>query len=269
MTCHCCLAVADDFGSAVLLGHIQVRYYRCPACGSVRTEEPSWLAEAYTSPIAALDVGLLSRCLYLANTTEGFVRTLSPGGRYLDWGGGYGVLTRLLRDRGLDFRHHDAYAPNYFAAGWEGDLDEAYQLITMYEVLEHLTAPFDQLARLAAAAPILLFTTQLLPHPAPRPGSWWYYALETGQHVSFYSRPSLQALAARLGLGLTSNGTNLHALYRPGSLPRRARLVLRSLRTAHLLGLVLRKVQPTPSLIEHDFRAAHQALPDIRGASWP
>jgi len=134
----------------------------------------------------------------------------------------------------------------------------------MYEVMEHLTDPLDELARLASAAPILLFTTQILPEPAPRLGSWWYYALETGQHVSFYSRASLQALGARLGLELASNGTNLHALYRPGSLPRAAGVIMRSIRAAHLLGLVLRRVRPTPSLTEQDFRAAREALPDAR-----
>jgi len=254
----------EYFGAAILLDHIPVSYYRCLGCGFVRTEDPSWLSEAYATPIARLDVGLLSRCFRLANVTEAVVRTMPAGGRYLDWGGGYGVLTRLLRDRGLDFRHHDAYAPNYFAIGLEGEIEETWDLVTMFEVLEHLTDPFHELERLAAAAPVLLFSTQLLPEPAPLPGLWWYYALETGQHVSLYTLQTLQTLAARLGRRLVSDGVHLHALCSGTRLPRAAQLIIRSPPAADLLRLMLRRLRPTPSLIDHDFQAARRALPGVR-----
>lgn len=242
-SCPCCLSSLSDFGSAVVLGHVPVRYFRCTGCGFVCTEEPSWLEEAYATAIAGDDTGLLSRCFKLASMTEGIVRTLPPGGRYLDWGGGYGVLTRLLRDRGLDFRHYDSYAPNHFAKGFEGDLSETWDLITVYEVLEHLTDPINEVSRLASAAPILLFTTLLLPDPVPPPGTWWYYSLETGQHVSFYSQASLRALADRLGLRLASDGSGLHAFYRPGQLPRLVPILMRRPRFAHLLGVLLRRIR--------------------------
>lgn len=266
LQCRCCLAQASDFGSAVMLGHVSVRYYRCQRCGFIQTEDPTWLEEAYSSPIAHLDVGLLNRCIHLANRTEAVVRMLPRGGRYLDWAGGYGVLTRLLRDRGLDFRHNDAYTPNLFAAGWEGDLEESWDLITMYEALEHLVDPFVELSLLANAAPILLFSTQLLPTPAPAPDSWWYYALETGQHVSFFSRQALQALADRLQMKLVTDGSALHALHRPRGLPRAAAALVRWSIAARAFRPVLRRSRPTASLIAHDFRAAHRALP---GADLP
>src|SRR5450631_1795948 len=96
-SCWCCRSPCADFGSNSVLGRISVKYYKCPRCGSVRTEEPYWLDEAYSSPIAALDIGLLGRCLRLAEVTELFCSLLNRHGTFLDWAGGYGTLTRLLR----------------------------------------------------------------------------------------------------------------------------------------------------------------------------
>lgn len=216
------------------------------------------MTEAYSRPIAHLDVGLLDRCVKLASTTEGIVRTLPAGGRYLDWAGGYGVLTRLLRDRGFDFRHNDAYTANIFAVGLEADPEEGWDVITLFEVLEHLPNPAAELGRLANFAPILLFSTLLLPDPAPQPGSWWYYAPETGQHVSFYSTAALGALASRLGMELISDGHALHAFCRAGALPRTAAMIIRSPRAARWLTPLLRRVRPTVSLTDHDFRRAQE-----------
>lgn len=256
--CSCCTSPCAEFGSAVVLGHIRVRYFRCARCGLVRTEEPTWLNEAYSSPIASMDVGLLGRCAYFARLTDAVVRALPGTDRYLDWAGGYGILTRLLRDRGLNFWHHDPFATNLFAEGWEGNPADRWDVITLYEVLEHLRDPYDALAPLASASPVLLFSTELLPRPAPMPGSWWYYALETGQHISFYTLPALSALARRLDMRLISNGRNFHALYRRGALSLTASIIIRWSNAARLLHPILRYVRPTPSLLEHDFQIARR-----------
>jgi hypothetical protein len=46
----------------------------------------------------------------------------------------------------------------------------------------------------------------------PNLDDWWYYAPETGQHVSFYSQAALRRLADRLSLNLYSNGRTVHLL---------------------------------------------------------
>ena len=51
----------------------------------------------------------------------------------------------------------------------------------------------------------ILFTTTLLPSPVPKPGTWWYYGLEHGQHVSFYSLETLQSIAKHFNLHFFSN----------------------------------------------------------------
>lgn len=260
--CPCCGNPCMAFDSAVILSHIEALYFRCPACGLVRTEDPNWLDEAYSQPITALDIGLLGRCLHLAKVTEAAVRSMPGTSRCLDWAGGYGVLTRLLRDRGLDFRHHDPHTRNLFATDLEGDPSGSWDLITLYEVFEHLTDPLSDLKPLSESAPVLLFTTELLPEPTPRLDSWWYYTPETGQHVTFYTSNALSALASRLGMSFVSDGKSFHAFYRPGALPRSTRWIIRNPRIGRRLGLPLRRARPTQSLLKDDFA-------DIRRAQRP
>jgi hypothetical protein len=217
------------------------------------------LDEAYSQPIAALDIGLLGRCEHLTNVTEAVVRSLSSTSACLDWAGGYGVLTRRLRDRGLNFFHHDPHTRNLFAGGLEGDPGQSWDLITLFEVFEHLSDPLDDLKGLAAAAPVLLFTT-VLPDPTPRPGSWWYYTLETGQHITLYTAKALSTMASRLGMSFVSDGKSLHAYFRPGSLPRRTAWIIRNPSRARPLASALRRVSSQRSLLNEDFEAMRRSM---------
>jgi hypothetical protein len=60
----------------------------------------------------------------------------------------------------------------------------------------------------------ILFSTELQPIPHPTPETWWYILPEIGQHISFFSKKSLEALAKRRGLHLSTKGKNLHLLSR-------------------------------------------------------
>lgn len=253
--CPVCRQGVVPFGTGEVLGR-RIDYQRCPSCGLVRTEEPEWLAEAYSNPIAALDVGLVQRCGELANWTEAIVRAHRPRGRFLDWAGGYGLLTRTLRDRGLDFWHHDSMTKNVHAIGREADPGSGFDLITAYEVVEHLWDPLPILEELVANAPIVLFTTLLLPEPAPAPGEWWYYAPESGQHVCLHTTRSLEAMATALGGELVTNGVDRHAFVMGGSLGRFARMLIRTPRLNSLTRPLLKRLRPTPSLIPVDLEAA-------------
>ena len=55
----------------------------------------------------------------------------------------------------------------------------------------------------------LICTTNLLPEPAPKPGTWWYYAPQNGQHISFYTPKAMQIIAEKFGRYYVRYG-NIH-----------------------------------------------------------
>lgn len=224
--CPVCCAATAVFDRGVVLERYTVEYHRCGGCGLVVLPSPDWLDEAYSSAISDHDTGLLRRSRILSRVTGAAIRAEGlRKGRFLDWAGGYGVLTQLMRDRGFDYWHHDDFAQPLFARSFQDAGDADYDLITAFEVVEHLTDPRQELAAISKRTDRLLFTTELLPEPAPRVADWWYYLPETGQHVTFHTLDSLRVLGASLGYELTSNGRNLHMFHRV-SLHPATRIVL-------------------------------------------
>jgi hypothetical protein len=205
------------FQAVVLLRH-SAEYEVCTVCGYLRARNPYWLDEAYTSAIAAADTGLVMRNLSLASKVASFlfwVMGERGQGRYLDAAGGYGMLTRLMRDLGFDFYWADKYCDNLLARGFEyGEHLKGCRGVTAMEVMEHLADPvtFVDEALKTAGTDMLLFTTEL--YEGDPPGhDWWYYAFSSGQHIGFFTRMSLKTLGRRLGLNfISANG--LHVLSR-------------------------------------------------------
>ena len=78
------------------------------------------------------------------------------------FGGGEGLLTRLMRDSGWRFRCHDPYHPVLFADAFtQPDFNQPRpELITAFEVFEHFAAPRNELACLLRLRPhALMFST--------------------------------------------------------------------------------------------------------------
>lgn len=224
--CTVCASPTSPFDTGTILGRHQVTYYRCSTCGLVFLANPTWLDEAYENPISDGDTGLLRRCRILSTLTGSIIRAEGArGGRFLDWAGGYGILTRLMRDKGLDFWHHDPYATPVFARDHQDDGTSRYDLVTAFEVLEHLADPRAELREISQRTDKFLFSTMLLPDPVPRAADWWYFDPEVGQHITFHTRRSLELLGAALGYELLSNGKNWHLFHR-GPVSRMTRLIL-------------------------------------------
>jgi hypothetical protein len=60
--------------------------------------DPTWLDEAYSSPVVLQDVGLVSRNLSCADTMALSIEQCGLGERlFLDYGAGHGLLVRLMR----------------------------------------------------------------------------------------------------------------------------------------------------------------------------
>jgi hypothetical protein len=59
--CPLCKSERRHAFNAVLLKKHAVEYYYCKTCGSLQTQEPYWLAEAYSETIGDADTGLVTR----------------------------------------------------------------------------------------------------------------------------------------------------------------------------------------------------------------
>lgn len=224
--CPACDTAMAVFDTALVMGRYEATYHRCPCCGLVALRETPWLEEAYASPIHDTDVGLLRRARRYSTIASAVIAFEGlRGGRFLDWAGGYGVLTQVMRDRGHDFWHHDAYARPVFARDFQDSGEGRLAMVTAFEVMEHLAEPRDELAKVAERTDLLLFTTELLPDEPPHVGQWWYYLPEVGQHITLHTPSSLQHVGEALGYRLTTNRRNWHLFHR-GDLDPRTRLLL-------------------------------------------
>ena len=189
---------------------------RCRSCGFAFFENPHWLPEAYgNTPVSPYDVSSPSRAICNVNLVEQFVREYcTSNGPFVDFGGGTGLLVRLLRDRGINFYRSDPFCTNIYAQFFDWDANprpkNIVELATSFEVFEHLTRPKDDLAGVASWAQNLLFSTALQPIDNSDLAKWFYLIPECGQHVSFHTDLSLRKLATHFGFYYMTNGRNLH-----------------------------------------------------------
>jgi hypothetical protein len=209
--CRICKQVASLVFDATIVNRIVVSYFHCPNCGFLQTEEPYWLEEVYSRPVNNLDTGIVQRNIQFARFTSILLfLVFDRNGVFLDYAGGSGLFSRLMRDMGFDFRWDDKYSENIFAQGFEIAKISKVELVTTFESFEHFTFPLSELNRILTYSRNVLLSTQLLPVGIPSPDSWWYYGFEHGQHVGFYRKKTLQFLAERFGLKLLSDQQGLH-----------------------------------------------------------
>lgn len=114
--CICKGSLIKNF-SGLILQKYTVSYFKCEDCGFIQTEKPYWLIEAYQSAITDLDIGLICRNLQFSEILEKILlnNSIDPNRKFIDYGGGYGMFDRLMRDKGFDFYRQDIHCQNLFA----------------------------------------------------------------------------------------------------------------------------------------------------------
>lgn len=197
MNCNVCGYETVYFDRGRVLNKYDIEYFRCPNCGQIQTEVPFWLDEAYANAITNTDIGLIQRNITFSETVEIILKVFFHDCKtFCDWGAGYGMFVRMMRDKGFDFHWYDKYCNNLFAQGYERRLKN-YDLITSFEMFEHINEPYKLCDELFQYTSNLIFSTDLVPDGVDGINDWWYFAPEHGQHISFYTENSLRLLAEK------------------------------------------------------------------------
>ena len=234
MKCNICGEKTRETHKARILNQYQIQYYRCLECEFTQTEQSYWLNEAYSDAISASDTGVMARNIYFSKITKALLFLLRKrSGKFLDFGGGYGIFTRLMRDQGFDFYWYDKYAKNLLAREFEGSVDDnsQYDAITSFENFEHFENPIAEIEKILALSDTVIFSTELMPENNPTPENWWYYCLEHGQHISLFSLKTLEYIANKKGVNLISDGKGLHIFTKDAVSPnllRYAKIILKT-----------------------------------------
>ncbi len=215
MNCKICNSSLTGQFTTNILKKYKATFYQCNRCGFLQTFDDCWFEEAHRQSIVSSDTGMLSRNIYFSNIASIIIYFFfSKNGKYLDHAGGYGIFNRLMRDIGFDFYWNDPFTTNLFSKGFEFDIEKKNQiqisLITSFEVFEHYKFPLTDIEKMLSICPNILFSTQILPTPTPKPTKWWYYGFHHGQHVSFYKLETLNFIANKYHLNFYTNRSNLH-----------------------------------------------------------
>lgn len=213
MKCKICSNSSEAFLKAGIFNEsLNIEYYKCSSCGFIQTEEPYWLDRAYSEAIAPLDIGLLQRNRTYSDLSERLLLTFfNEANSFVDFGAGYGVFVRMMRDKGFDFKWYDKHCENIFAKEFDCKIiPDKTDVITAFEVFEHLSDPKNQLAEILNKSSVLIFSTDVTALMQDNFKEWGYRAPHSGQHVSFFSPESLHLIAKQFNRNFYSNGSDFH-----------------------------------------------------------
>ena len=205
-----------------ILKKYEIQYFQCPNCSLVYTEEPYWLDEAYSDSITCVDTGIMGRNVEMSLITNLIVaKYFNTHAKFLDYGGGYGIFTRMMRDFGYEWLWQDKFSPNLMARGFEYLSGDVVELITAFKLFEHFVNPMQEIENLFSISKSILFSTLIYDEKDryKKFEEWWYYVPATGQHISFYSRKTLEYIAETFHVNYYQINEGLH-LFTDKKLPK-------------------------------------------------
>ena len=216
IACRGCGGESRPLFQVRILNRHQVWLFQCAGCGLTQTEPPTWLTEAYSEVVHSTDTGILMRNIGARRIVATFLHLSGVRGEpCLDFAGGYGIFTRLMRDVGFQFYWTDIYAENLVARGfeWRDSLGPP-RVVTAFEVMEHFVNPLEEFRKIAElGADWIIVSTMLHPGERPTP-DWDYISTQSGQHVAFYRKDTLERLGRETGYPHVIPGPFLHIFAR-------------------------------------------------------
>lgn len=198
-----------------------IYYARCERCGfTFAPEMSSWTLEDFSEHVYNDDYVKVDPDYISSRPTgnAGHLREMlgehGTAIRHLDYGGGHGLLSELLRDAGWNSSSYDPFVDRGSDLATLGQFD----LVTAFEVFEHVPdvrALAKTLASLLKSDAAILFTTLVSEgHLAPNKRIDWWYASPRNGHISLFTRDSLYYVADREGLSFSSFSDGFHTWWR-------------------------------------------------------
>jgi len=267
--CKICNSSTTIICSKKILNKYDVNYHQCSSCSFVQTDDPFWLSEAYQSAITSLDIGLINRNIYLQKEIPKIIESCFPDAKImLDYGGGYGMFVRMMRDLGYNFYRQDSYCENLFAKYFDiVDIEtKRMDVLTTFEVFEHLDNPLEEIKKMFDLSDNIVFSTVLTPADINEFTNWWYVSPLVGQHIAFYDITTLKYLAGKFGKHLYSNGNNLHVFSSKkldSNIVNRAFGLTEKTMLQKIAARILNRMEPNKpqqSLLEKDYLFIEQKL---------
>jgi hypothetical protein len=211
----------DRNGRPFPISHRNARYFLCDRCGFCFAPEfREWSDREFRERIYNAEYILAdpeyagARPARMAEFVDEAFGAVRDRLTHLDYGGGSGLTSRLLRARGWRSSSHD-----HFGEGL-GNVARlsTYDLVTAWEVFEHAVDPrrlMTELSNVTHARSLILFSTLLSDGHIGRGMEldWWYLAPRNG-HVSLYSRDSLALLLHGHGFNVHHLNDGTHIAYR-------------------------------------------------------
>lgn len=208
-------------GKFFSLSGIPIYYFLCNTCEFCFAPEfANWTSNDFQEKIYNKDyilvdpeyVDIRPRCN--AKIMNDMFKGHSHEIRHLDYGGGSGLMSQLLRESMWQSTSYDPFVTKNIDINAIGRFD----LVTAFEVFEHVPdvcGLVENLSSLLSPEGLVLFST-LVSDNDIKPNqriNWWYASPRNG-HISIFSKRSLVILGGRQGFTLGSFSNWLHAYWR-------------------------------------------------------
>ena len=177
--CKICNSQTNKIFNTKILKKYDVDYFQCTTCNFVQTERAYWLEESYRNPMNLSDTGIILRNRRSSRIVTSIIFLFfNKNFKFLDYAGGYGVFTRIMRDKGFDFYWDDPYTKNVLSRGFEKKQNQKFDVVTTFESFEHFDNPLHEIEKIFEISKNVIFSTELIPTKLPHPDEWWYYGRE-------------------------------------------------------------------------------------------